>query len=58
MNKQTRFPAFCLKCKTLIMVEVRKVNNKDGRDERSSRRRTSPTKRNVVRTGAAGQGDG
>lgn len=24
-NRQTRFPAFCLRCQTMIVVEVRKV---------------------------------
>lgn len=27
-NKQTRFPAFCLKCESWIVVEVRKVKGK------------------------------
>ena len=28
-NMQTRFPAFCLKCGSMIVVEVRKVEEKE-----------------------------
>lgn len=27
-NRQTRFPAFCLKCGSMIVVEIRKVKGK------------------------------
>ena len=30
-NKQTRFPAFCLKCGSMIVVEVRRVKGGDAR---------------------------
>lgn len=35
-NKQTRFPAFCLRCGTMITVEVRKVKGGDRSVRRQS----------------------